>query len=298
MSEKLIFSKNRRKRSPLAAFFMSFMLTGLGQVYSGQYLNGLSYIMLRSIFILIPAFYSQAKPGSISYLNEVCISLITALLLTLINPIHSIFSAIKAARPDSFNTKKYFLRHYILFIILNLTVTGISLFFFFHFFSFTRITKDSQPLFSKGDIVLTYRNNSGTLPKRNTMYLTEKGDILRISLLEKESINLSGNSTFINKRKYELIVPDEDELKLMQLNNYDILLCRSGKIKYPLIPMLSRRSLKFSTSSKEVLLLSDDRRNNFINIKKTAPITYKRVEGIIIKKGQVFNLPVKTFIKN
>ncbi len=293
LAGKIIYSESDERTSPVASFVLSFIFTGLGQFHNGQLSKAIIFLMLRTFCILTPPFYSYVKKSERTYIDIVYICLIILAVIWLSSAAHASF--LSFSKNNVLKQKKFFISHYIIFIFLNIVLIIFPLLIFFNSFAVIKVYSASAPVISRGDLVLIYKMDRNHDVIRDTMYLTDDGKILRAVLLENERMQLSSSGLSINKIEHELAVPDEEEISCFRLENYDILLQKSDKIKYPVISPLKKVSYKFHTSGKEFLLLSDNRRDTLVYKKLKKNNLNMRVEGILKKSGKQIYFPVKTY---
>ncbi len=295
MTNRLIHSTQIRAKSPIRSAIFSLIIIGMGQLYMGQLSQAVAYMLIRSTIIIIPAFLTSLSWKYGFPIDFVFIAAILLAAVTILSPIAA-FKNTNCHR-ENYPLSNYSLKHYIIFIIINISLTALSIFLFYNSFTFIRLQKPSPPIFEKGDIVLIYKMKTHEKVEISKMFLEDSGDILRVSLMGKGKIIMQKSQILINGIKQELSIPNEEKLKKMKLSTYDILLYKSGKLFFPIITPISNKKFRAITKKDETLLLSDDRRNEFIHQKRKTDDLKYRVEGIIIRPDVFPSWPITTLFK-
>ena len=139
MKNRIITSTIPLKRSPVTAFILSFIFTGLGQIYNGDLSRGIVFFVLRILSLVIIPFYAVLKCAD-SCLSFFVIALAFHIIIWIASPFESL---IGARRKGAENKKTYnSIIFYFVYTILSIVLLMLSVLFVSFFFNFNSSAKE------------------------------------------------------------------------------------------------------------------------------------------------------------
>ena len=151
MKSAIIKSESSLKRYPVLAFALSFIFTGLGQIYNGDFSKGIVFFILRILSIVfIPLYVILQNNFSIIF---VLAAVAVHLFVWLISSVEAMYST---KGKHAYNLKKYnTILFYIFYGIINSVLVVFSIFLIISLFSIYKIqTDDMNPILIKNDYIL------------------------------------------------------------------------------------------------------------------------------------------------
>jgi signal peptidase I len=297
MKSSIIKSESSLKRYPVLAFILSFLFTGLGQIYNGDFSKGIALFILRILsLIFIPLFVILQSNFSIIFV----------LAASAFQIFVWFFSSVEAAcltkGKHAFNLKKYnTILFYFFYIIINSILLIFSIFLIISVFSIKKIqTDDMNPVLLKNDYILINKYIVNNIGVGDIIYFTSKNNIIagRIIAGDADIISKKGNNYYINDAVLSYSIISKPELEKMGLrNSEDLFFEINGEKKYPVkIKSDKNKNLhtfeQISISKGEYLIAFDNRvKNDFYEIVNLNSIQGK-IEGIIFSKEltRIFNI--------
>jgi signal peptidase I len=291
MSSNIIQSGSAVKRNRFTAFILSFIFTGLGQVYCGELARGFIFLTGRLIlFLIIPA--NVILSPSDSFLSFVAAAAVINTAVWIISSLEPIFSIPRR----KVNELKIYNRpvFYSLFAVSATLILLISIVFISAFFSIKHIDSDDMsPGVFAGEYILVYTYE--TEIKRGDLIIFNEGSsaaAARVIALPND--NVKGSDGIINVNDVPLskgIYSDTDisDMGLPVSENlfYEInetrkypILAESGKIGGILKKGMSRKmaeNMFFSASDNRTI----QEPYKIIDKKNIAG----RVEGIVFSEN-------------
>jgi len=272
---------------------MSFLITGMGEVYSGSMQKGMVLALIRIGSALAIPFYSIINDKN-SYLTEIFFSILLFSGITLISPVNAL---IMSLRKKSIVILKFTsVRFIILFAICNLAATLTSLAFFFSFFTITDVKSNCPPVIEQGDIAVIKR--IGNLSYRNgeLVALDNRACVFaRIIGQPGDDISYSKGRFTINDTELVQSIFTENEIKNFSLSDFDVISETALNIKYPVLQNRDQFKTAVVLKNNEYFTAPDDRNN----VNGFSTVQYEtirgRMEGILFSVKRVRFL-IKPFI--
>ena len=304
MKDSLIHSGNLAKRNPAAAFILSFIVTGLGQMYNAELSKGCVFLLLRILpLLLLPLYLVMEKRNN--YTGIFIVFTAFYLIVWVISSIEAFVSALRSRRfiPQIYNTSLFYsLYIFIYLIVMFLSMIHVSLFFDINI----NDENNMNPTFTMDEFLLINRYSINELTEGDAVLYTHQGRSRpgRIIAREGDLVKFNNGKFTINGITLPVGVLDNVELTRMgydshedlffEINNnykYTILMSSSGKKSQK---MSARR---FTIQKNSFLLSADNRREEGIVEIVTHENITGRIEGIIFsnKIKRIFLLP---YLKN
>ena len=305
MSKKIIISGQERELNPVMALIMSVAVTGLGELYSGFPQKGIVLALARSISLLIIPFYTMVY-AKYSYMTEVFISIIVFSAITIFSPVYAY--NISLERKKIIVQSLSSMRSIIIFAISNTIITTLAMIIFVSNFSIRLSNNSSDPLISRGDIIVLKKINQDSFKKgelvllNKTIALFETRFVLdnefqfaRIIALYGENISYKNGRFFIDGSDLFQSIFTESEMRKLALTNYDVISESDGAIKYPVIQKKDNFTYNNTLKSDEYLAAPDNRESaEEFTVVKGEDIR-GRVEGILFSPKR-FKFLIKPFL--
>lgn len=283
--KKIITSGEERRTNPAAAFILSLLAAGLGQVYCGSASRGMVLILLRIVSVVSVPCYAFINPGE-NLLNEIFIAVSAFLLLTILSPIEALIRSSLSRRviKQGYNNAVF----YISFAVITTLLTALSLAVFFSVFSFYTVSSPQRPLFMRGDILAV--NKAASRFRSGETVMNRSGIPLRIIGLPGEDVVFSGGRFSINGSELPRSVFSESELPQYSLWDNDVIAEQNGNSKYAVVPSKYKAVLRLQPGVNEYYAAPDDRdlAESYGLLKQGE--TSGRIEGIL------FSLPRKKIL--
>ena len=279
MSKKIIISGEERTLNPVIALIMSLTVTGAGERYAGLPQQGVILAAARSISLLVVPFYAIVY-DKYSYMTEVFLSIIVFAAITIFSPVYAY--NISSKKKTIIVQRLSSTRSIIVFALFNVIITTLSIAIFLSNFSVKRSNNGSDPLISKGDIIVLKKSGEGSFNRGEMVLLKEdKFHFTRIIGLYGENISYKNGRFSINGSELIKNIFTEPEMKKLSLTDYDVISESDGSIKYPVIQNKDNSTYKNTLKNKEYLSAPDNRASisEFAVIKNED--IYGRVEGIL-----------------
>ncbi len=294
MARGIIISGRERPTNGPAAFLLSLLITGAGEVYSGTPQRGIALAMARIASLMIIPFHSAIKPGE-SHITGIFLSLLVFFLITLISPICALLTAIKRKR---IIIRKYSSAGFvIIFCIMSLVLLALSLLIFLSSFSIIRAPIDSSPLVLKGDIIAVKKSGHDAYAKGSLVMLKQSGrQMTRIIAAPGDSVKYHNGRFIINGSDTAQSIFTDDELKSLSITSYDVISESGGAFRYPVINAAGQHSLKISLGGDQYYTAPDDRGGQSLFVPVKNDDISGRVEGILFSYKRIA-FAIKPFIK-
>lgn len=257
MAKGIIISGRERTLKPWLSAVLSVFITGGGEVYSGSPQKGIILALIRITAILIIPFQSFVKGGQ-SYISGISASIILVVLITLISPI--------CALAISFKKKRIIVQRYsstgfiLIFSLSSLSLLLLAMLIFFSVFSFTKLTADTPPLFSRGDIIALKRSYSNNFSRGESVLL--KGMDRRIARV----VALPGEKVSYHRGRFSIDGSDSvqsiftgHELKSFAITDYEVISEISGNVRYPVINASESKPAGAELKDRQYFIAPDDR---------------------------------------
>lgn len=289
MKSTIIKSESSLRRYPLPAFAMSFLFTGLGQIYNGDFSKGIVLFILRIIsLIFIPLYVIIQNSFSI-------IPALTAALFHIGIWIFSSVEAMHSAKDKrSFNLKKYnSILLYIFYIIINSAFVAFSIFLIISLFSVQKIdTDDMNPALLKNDYILINKYAAKKIAPGDVILLSLNNKLIagRIIASDADMVSKKGNNYYINDAALSYTVISKPELEKLGLpNSEDIFFEINGEKKYPVLIKSGNKNNEkiaepINLGKGEFLIAFDNRIKNGSWETVAQDSVIGRVEGILYRK--------------
>jgi signal peptidase I len=297
MKSAIIKSESELKRYPVLAFALSFIFTGLGQIYNGDFSKGIVFFILRILSIVfIPLYVILQNNFSIIFiLSAVGIHL----FVWLISSVEAIYST---KGKYAYNLKKYnTILFYIFYGIINAALVLFSIFLIISLFSIKKIqTDDMNPVLLKNDYILINKYALKDAGVGDVIFFSSKSDLIagRIIAGDTDMISKKGNNYYINDAALSYSIISKPELDKMGLSNSEDLFFEiNGEKKYP-VKLKSGKNKdthvieSIALGKGEFLIAFDNRSKNDLHEAVSLNSVVGRVEGIIFSKDlkRIFNM--------
>jgi signal peptidase I len=296
MKSAIIKSESELIRYPVLAFALSFIFTGLGQIYNGDFSKGIVFFILRILSIIfIPLYVILQNNFSIIFILS---AVAVHLFVWLISSVEAMYST---KGKYAYNLKKYnTILFYIFYGIINTVFVIFSFFLIISLFSIKKIqTDDMNPLLLKNDYILINKYASKNAGVGEIIFFSSKSDLIagRIIAGDADMISKKGNNYYINDSALSYSIISKLELEKMGLSNSeDLFLEINGEKKYPVKLKSGKnkgtRTIESIALGKgEFLIAFDNRSKNDFHEAVSLNSVVGRVEGIIFSKElkRIFN---------
>jgi len=292
LSKQIIMSGRERILKPYLSFIMSFLVTGMGEIYSGFTQRGVTLALLRGASALAIPFYSMTNVKS-SHLTEIFFSLLFFISVTLFSPFNAFFLSYRKKKIVvlKFHSAKFI----VLFMICSTVFTLTSAAVFFSFFSIIRVNHSYPPIIENGDIAVIKKIGNSIYKKGELIVLKDENfSFTRIIALPGEDVAYSkGRFSNQGSELFQSIFT-EDELKQFSLTDFDVISEINDGLKYPVIQKKDKYSMEITLKNDEYFAAPDDRNNitGFVTVKNEN--IYGRMEGLLFSYKRMIIL-IKPF---
>ncbi len=223
-SESLEYHGETRERRPMVAALMTLLCPGLGYMYTGQMLKGITvnlmFLLMLETFVIV---FSILK----------FFPLLPMLVLVLAWIVFSGFAAHSVVR-ESRDDEPYVLKgynHWTIYAVVFLLTYAVPIFATGHFISqyllgVERIESSAMyPTIQAGDAVLidlsAYRNR---VPRRGDLVAVQPRDrdetlVLRVVGVENDVIRIEGETVFVNNEPLERSRLEDQSLRVPSLDD-------------------------------------------------------------------------------
>jgi|GEM_PF-4244237 len=303
MHKKIIRSQKTIERNPFAAFFLSLVFTGTGEMYCGKWASGFILFLLRTIPLAVLPAYIQINPRP-SYLYITVFMLLFSFVITLISPFKALMMSInkKTIIRKKYNAPAW----YIAYILLNLGISIITLAVFFTFISFRQIrTENTSPVISAGDIVIIKKYNPTGFAKGDVLlFQGEKGAMpARLIALNGNAVTIRDQDLLVNGHPLKRDALSENEMSGLDAAYTEFLVSEEiDNRRYAVMIDTTRRkqtvkSESFMVSEGHYFMACDNRlmENPYTTIAGSA--AESRIEGVLFSP-KLKRLLITTFLKN
>lgn len=293
MSRQIIISGRERILKPYISFIMSFLITGMGEVYSGSTQRGITLVLLRASSALAIPFYSMTNVKS-SHLTEIFFSLLFFASVTLFSPFNALRLSIK--KKKIVVTKFNSVRFIAFFTVSNILITLISITVFLSFFSIIRVNQNYPPIIENGDIAVIKKIGSQVYKKGEVAVIkNENFSFLRIIGQPGENVSYSkGRFSNQGSELFQSIFTEE-ELNRFSLTDFDVISETQDEFKYPVIQNREKYSMDIVLKNDEYFAAPDDRNDiaGFAAVKSDK--IYGRLEGLLfsVKRKAILIRPFR-----
>jgi signal peptidase I len=296
MKSAIIKSESFLKRYPLLAFILSFIFTGLGQIYNGDFSKGVVFFIFRILsLIFIPLYVIFQNNFSIIFV------LATSAFHVIVWLVSSVEAAYSAKGKHAYNLKNYnMIVFYFFYIIINSVLIIFSGFLLISVFSIEKIqTDDMNPLLIKNDYILVNKYAVNNIDIGDIIYFPSKNIFAagRIISGDADMISKKGNNYYINDTVLSYTIISQPELEKMGIrNSEDLFFEINGEKKYP-VKIKSARNKnphtveQIALSKGEFLIAFDNRSKSDFHEAVSINSIIGRVEGIVYNKEpkRIFN---------
>lgn len=235
MKEKIITSVQKKHRRPLVAGLLTFLVTGLGQVYNGEAGKGMVLFLLRIVpLMLIPVYGTHDMT-----LTQIRFTALMAGVSTLVW-FAAVFEAVwSAGGKGAMSLKEYnSTMMYILYALFGSIGLSAALLLPASFLGVHRVSDGfMMPTLVKGEYTLLYRGAMDI--KRGDVVVYLSGDLLRVSRVigvSGDTVGVSDGSFSVNKFPLAVGVYTAAELALMGIpNREDTFFEINGSARYAII---------------------------------------------------------------
>lgn len=256
MANRIIKSENKVARYPAAAFLLSFLISGLGQVYNGDLLKGVVFLLMRIFPLLIFPLYIAVQPNELNIhgFAIVCLFQVFIWLLAAIEALIS--SRKKSVVPGGRHASLLFcLISGIIAILLYIcSLIHVSL-----YFNIVPVeTKQMSPSMLPGEQVLVYNYGIEHLDVGDIIFYHSEGKTAfgRIIAREKGVFQYAAGRYLVNRQALSIGVYSEQELSSRGYDNPEHLYQEiNGNRKYP----IQYRSVKNAASKKTIVIAAKNR---------------------------------------
>jgi signal peptidase I len=289
MKSSIITSESPLKRYPLLAFVLSFLFSGLGQIYCGDFSKGIVYFILRNFsLIFIPLYVIIQNNFSIIFA-------IAALSIhILVWFISSAGAARSASGKNAYNLKKYnSILFYFFYIMISSMFLILSAILVISVFSVNKIqTDDMNPLLLKNDYVLINKYAVDNLGIGDMVLYASRNELIagRVIAVDPDMIGRKGNDYYINDTVLPHGIISKPELEKMGIkNSEDLFFEINGEKKYPVkIKSVKNKNVPaigpFTINRGELFVAFDNRvSRDFYEIINRNSIL-GRIDGIVFSK--------------
>jgi signal peptidase I len=300
MKSTIIKSENPSDRNRGIAFLLSFLFTGLGQIYNGNFSKGMIFFIFRILTLLIIPFYAILYKDNFSVLF-----FLTAIGLHVLTWLICSFESLFTVKSNlSYNLRKYNnIIIYLIYIIVTSGLLFLSFFIICFFFLIDKVQSDMMhPSIIKNDYILInkYSVKEANIGDIVSFISDEKDKMLigRILARPGDLIKQEKNDIFINDSPLIRGIFSEEELKKTGIKNEENLFYEiNNNKKYPVIikpnDNIKSKSKPVSVKDNELFITYDNRNADseyfLIDKNKLTGI----VHGILYSKNinRIFNKP-------
>ena len=287
MKRRIITSGISVKRDYRLAFFLSFLFTGLGQVYNGDFSRGMVFCIFRVLsFLFIPFCVVLNNCDTVKLFATAFIVHFFVWLAS------SVEAGMSARRKSVFSLRKYnstfFYIFYSIFVTVSLTFTVLFVFFFF---SVERVNSGiMNPAIFKGEYVLVNKYAAEEVKAGDIVLHIKEGkkSYSRI-VAESGEVSMRGSKLFIDDTPLELsIINDESRERMALRNREDLFYETNGDRTYPVLVSLKGLDKgeqplteKFLVKENMFFAVFDNRTNSIVHEISEKESVKGRIEGII-----------------
>jgi signal peptidase I len=297
MKSVIIKSESKLKRYPVLAFTLSFVFTGLGQIYNGDFSKGIVFFILRILSIsFIPLYVILQNSFSIMFALA---AMAIHVLVWLISSAEAVYST---KGKHAYNLKKYnTILFYFFYGIVNSVFIIFSILLATSLLSIKEIqTNNMNPVLLKNDYILINKYAVKNAGVGDIIFFSSNNNFSagRIIAGDADMIKKKGNNYFINDTALTYTIISKPELDKMGLaNSEDLFFEINGEKKYP-VKLKSgnskdaRASELITLAKGEFLITFDNRSKNDSYEAITLGSVIGRVEGIVYSKEhkRIFNM--------
>lgn len=288
----MIQSHARVHRHPVLAFFLSLLITGLGQMYNGDLARGLIYFFLRIInLLLIPAVLVLNR--EVSLIHFVTVMFVLHLIIIMITSADAFFSALRKPfiNPGRVNSPLF----YGLYSMLNILLLTLAILAVFSMISLERVKGTAMnPTFEEGEIILVNSLRAAFPQKGDVILYKNQGSLLigRILAWGNDEVRFAGEALNVNGIPLSPgAYADDGERESLGLPNKENLFFETqGDRRYPILGLpKNNRNLARMRPQKipvgSIFLLPDNRQTVEGGVTISTGMVAGIVEGIIFSSN-------------
>ncbi|MBN1531529.1 MAG: hypothetical protein JXA20_02595 [Spirochaetes bacterium] len=278
----IIFSAKTKRRYAALSFLLSLAVTGLGQLYNGSILRGITLFTLRTLCLLLIPFSALARDSG-SHIADVCVFSVAAAAATIASPLEALAGSLRR--------REIPLRHYhrplvyLCYTVAAAVITAAALFSASRFFTVAESTTgDALPSLDRGEYMLVKTYSPGGF-RNGELVLTAAGRTLRVMAQPGSSVTYDGSVFRIDGVPLSFGVLEQDwcwryPLKLQQY----VLDERTDGREYPVAAQLMKGSQdrRYTLTAGQYLLASDNRLKDMVITLIPRGEILGRVEGILL----------------
>ena len=296
MKSEIISSQSPLRRYPILAFALSFIFTGLGQVYNGHFSKGFVFLIFRVLSLLVLPFYVIIYAYHVSVLF-LSIIVIVQFIIWILSPVEAAYSA---RSQNTFNLKNF--NSIFIYFIYGLISSGLLIFsvlLIISFFSIETVsTENMNPALLKNEYVVVNKYSGKNVGVGDAVIFVSKNGKAAGRIIAKDGdlVSKKGGYYINNTALPRTIISKIDLEKNGIDNSEDLFFELNGERKYP-VKMKQDKSKNASVlkpvllGNDEYLIAFDNRStNDSFEIVKQSAITGK-IEGILFSKKirRIFN---------
>ena len=296
MKSAIIKSQTSLRRYPILAFIMSFLFTGLGQMYNGDFSKGIALFILRIFSLIFVPLYVIIQ-------NK--FSMIVVIVAAAVHLFVWIFSSAEAASSAkdklAYNLKRYnsFLL-YIVYMLINSGLMTFCILLIISLFSINQVTTDDMnPSLLKNDYILINKYAAKIVVPGDIISFHSNNSLLtgRLLAANPDMVTVKAKNYFINDSALTYsVIPKPVMEKLGLANSEDLFFEINGEKKYPVL-IKPEKKIKDRTvesiipGTEELFIAFDNRVKNNSHFTVNAGFITGRVEGIVYSKEikKIFN---------
>lgn len=262
--KKIIISGEETSVKPWAAFIMSLLVTGLGQVYCGTAARGTTFMLARVLTVISVPCFAVLNPGK-NLINEISAAILIFVIITLASPAETLLKPRSSRRIKKrrYNTYGY----YSVYSAVSIMLTALSLLFFFSCFTFYRAGSDYSPQINRGEILTVNRIRKDYHRGEVVIYNYLP---LRIMALPGENAEYRQGKFYIDGSELQQSVFTEDELELLSVQDIDVISETNGPYMYAVTAGAEKFTIKSILEAESYFAVPDDRksRSGFMYLKR------------------------------
>lgn len=287
MGNRIIRSGTLFQRSPLIAFLLSLLFTGLGQLYNGELSKGMTFFVMRILSLLLIPFFLVVDEKN-SYIFVFAILALFHFLIWLMAAVEALFSALRKRifSLRAYNSIFFYCAYgFVSSLLLGIAVIAASLFFMIARMN----SNDMNPTVFNGEYVLINRYAAERTGIGDAVLYGDGGERFGRIIAEQNSAFMYKDGLFeINRLELSIGVFSDRELERRGLDNREDIFFEINNRRYPIkyLPPagsnFKKRYRPIRIQQGELLVAKDNRRMKeaYGIIKRKSIIG--RVEGIII----------------
>ncbi len=275
-------------RNPILSFIMSFFISGLGQLYNGEWKKALLFV-----FLIFPIYFIFGFAGFLSTFTGFVIHLIVLFGYKLYVAIDAYRSS-KSLRP--YALKK--VNNLFLYLIFGIFSYGIIWYgvklnrVLIGYDNFEIPTVSMSPTIQKGDRIMATAPRDAEI-KRGDIVAFKREDgqsyLSRVLGLENETITIKDDQVFFSHGAEKLTMSEKNSDDQFEYQNFNVVLPNQRKYSIAKIEKAMGHDFRETETSnvenitvpKDHVYVISDNRNNGMDSRTYGPISIHKIDRII-----------------